>query len=499
MGAGKSTVGPIVAGRIGAAFVDLDAEIEKNADATIATLFATEGEAGFRAREAELVATLANRENIVVALGGGTVTSRRVRRQLLAAGTLITLHARASQLLERVGEGEGRPLLQGNAQEKLEALLRDRRAMYLECHGVVNAEGDVAEVADRVVAIAARAPLSVPLGSRSYRVEVGQSCLHWVDEAVAGRRALVVCDENTRRYADRIKGSSWLCLRSGEEHKNLETVARIWEAAFSARLDRRSVFVAVGGGVAGDLTGFAASAFLRGVPFVQVPTTSLAMVDSSVGGKTGVNNAHGKNLIGAFHQPERVVCDVATLSTLSERDRAAGWAEAVKSAWLAGPEALERLAEDAVALREGDLDASVRAVRMSVALKSRIVADDEHERGARALLNFGHTIAHALESEGEYRRYRHGEAVALGMLASVQVARRLGLDVDHAAAGLLREVLGEIGLPIELPSLAGLAPFIANDKKRVGDALGFINPAAPGEARIVKVALPAFFEAIRQV
>jgi 3-dehydroquinate synthase len=277
-----------------------------------------------------------------------------------------------------------------------------------------------------------------------------------------------------------------VCLPAGEEHKNIASIETIWNAALDAGVDRDALVLAVGGGVVGDMAGFAASTILRGIAVGQVPTTLLAMVDSAVGGKTGIDRPQGKNLIGAFQQPRFVLCDIETLSTLPLAERRAGLAEVVKSAWLDG-EASVRLLEDSVeGLVAGDLVATSSAVRMAVELKARIVTEDERESGARALLNLGHTVGHAIEVASGFGALRHGEAVALGMVAAFRLASRLGrASADDVAR--TTKLLAALGLPTQVDRYLDdrTLGFIGADKKRKGGKLRFIVPGAPGATEIV--------------
>jgi 3-dehydroquinate synthase len=276
-------------------------------------------------------------------------------------------------------------------------------------------------------------------------------------------------------------------LPTGEEHKHIRTVERIWDSALEADIDRRCIALGVGGGVVGDLTAFGASTLFRGVSLCQLPTTLLSMVDSSVGGKTGFNRPQGKNLVGTFYQPRFVICDVETLSTLPREERIAGLAEVVKSAWLENEDAVAMLEADADGLREGDLAATVRAVGMSVRMKARIVAEDEREAGARMLLNLGHTVGHAIEAAQGFRGVRHGEGVALGMVAACRVARTcLGETPDE---GRLLALLERLGLPTNLDDHydARASSHLVADKKRRGGSIRFVVPTAPGRTRLEAV------------
>jgi len=487
MGAGKTTLGRALSRRLGARFVDLDAKIEGQQGVAIAQIFDRYGEAGFRAIERETLARLLTGEPAVVSLGGGTVTHEPTRRRLLEAGTLVTLTAPLDQLLERVGEGEGRPLA-----AKLERLLAERADAYAECHAEVRTDVDEDAALDALAEVIARDAVVVPLGRRSYRVSF--EALERLPAIVQGldpSRVIVVTDDNVhdpwaRAAAKARDAAATVVLPAGEEHKTVGTVERVWDAALEAGIDRRAVVVTVGGGVVGDLGGFAAATLMRGVRFVQVPTTTLAMVDASVGGKTGFDRAQGKNLVGAFHQPAHVLIDVKTLSTLPDEELRAGLAEVVKAAWLDSEEAVAALEADAERLLARDPRALSRVIRRSVELKARVVAEDEREGGRRRVLNLGHTVGHAIEAANGYVGIRHGEAVSLGMIAAFRMAARLGDDRAAAHEARARALLERLGLPTDLEAwwTPQTARFVGADKKRDGDDVRFIVPGAPGEVEV---------------
>lgn len=368
MGAGKSTVGPLLAAELGCAFVDLDASIERETGMRISEIFRSRGEATFRRLEADVVRRLVGHEaRGVFALGGGTVEDPDTRAFLLDRGVLVTLTAPLETLVARATRGGGgaassRPLLAGDAPSVALARILERRAdAYGEAHRVLDTS--TASPVDVARTIARHLPrdersLCVRLGRRSHRVVVARGAAAELGgelPSLAGgapSRLVVVTDSNVRPLAERWLGGvvlpvTWVELEPGELHKRLASVERIWDAALAAHVDRRALVVAVGGGVVGDLAGFAAATLLRGVRFVQVPTTLLAMVDSSVGGKTGLDRAQGKNLVGAFHQPSLVVCDVDALGTLPVRELRAAMAEVVKTAWIEGEADVAALEADA--------------------------------------------------------------------------------------------------------------------------------------------------------
>ncbi len=506
MGSGKSAVARRLSELWGVPSVDLDQRVEARLGTTITQFFEAHGETAFRAVEKQVLTELvADRNARIVSLGGGTVVDRGSRRALLAAGTVITLRASVEVLAARVGRGEGRPLLSGtDLRRRLSEILEARAGAYAECHAEIATDDlDLDTVAQRIDRVVSDAPVVVPLGTRTYRVEVGAGTRHAlvarVRAAVAGRQVIVVTDSGVEepwaRQTREVLTAAGLtavpvCLEAGEAHKNIGSVERIWDAALDGGADRDSLVLAVGGGVVGDMAAFAASTLLRGVAFGQLPTTLLAMVDSAVGGKTGIDRAQGKNLVGSFHQPRFVLCDVETLATLPLAERRAGLAEVVKSAWLAGEAEVARLEADADELVAGDLEKTSDAVRMSVQLKARIVSEDEHEQGPRALLNLGHTVGHAIEAASGYTALRHGEAVALGMVAAFRVSTALGVANGEQAERLTR-LLQRLSLPVDLAGRLDerTLAYMGSDKKRKGGMLRFVVPSAPGNTQITALSL----------
>jgi len=497
MGAGKSMVAAAVAELFGTRALDLDERVEQLAGRSIPEIFAERGESAFRALEKDALRALPVDVG-VISLGGGTVVDDETRQMLLREGIVVTLTADPAVLAERVGKGVGRPLLGDDPLQDLARILKARGAAYAEAHAVIDTGTlNADEIAAEVVAVRNRSPIVVPLGLRTYRVEVGRGTRHRVgiraNEHSAGDAILVFDGGEDRPWpADAIRDLTLagkppieVKLPGNEAHKNIASVEQVWDTALEAEVDRRAIVVGVGGGVIGDLTGFAASTLLRGVALGQIPTTLLAMVDSSVGGKTGFNRPRGKNLVGTFYQPKFVLCDVETLSTLPSEERIAGLAEAVKSAWLDSEESVAMLERDAEALMAGDADATIRAVRMSILLKSRIVHEDEQESGRRMLLNLGHTVGHGLEAASDYRGIRHGEGVALGMIAAMRVAARLGQGRGEETERLTR-LLGRLGLPTDLDQRLNsrVLDFIGSDKKRRGNRIHFVIPRVPGQTEI---------------
>ena len=343
--------------------------------------------------------------------------------------------------------------------------------------------------------------LAIDLGDRSYQIHVvpsGLTTLHQQSALPDATSAMVVT--NTTVWP--LHGSALLHslqqryplvhvvqLPDGEEHKNWQTLNLIFDALLKNGCDRKTVLFALGGGVVGDMTGFAAACYMRGVPFVQVPTTLLAQVDSSVGGKTAINHPLGKNMIGAFYQPLLVVCDLSTLDTLPQRELSAGLAEVIKYGPIADMAFLEWLETSMDALLARDKDALAHAVRRSCEIKAWVVGQDEREAGLRAILNFGHTFGHAIEAGMGYGAWLHGEGVGVGMLMAAELSLRLGL-VDAGFVDRLRTLVQRAGLPLRAPVLdaednAGrYLALMRVDKKAEAGEIRFVVINGPGRAAV---------------
>jgi 3-dehydroquinate synthase len=342
--------------------------------------------------------------------------------------------------------------------------------------------------------------VTVSLGERSYPILVGSQLIGACEplaRLAAGRMVAVVTDDTVGPlHATRVIGALRphaaalveVVLPAGEAHKTWETLNRIFDALLAARFDRDALLVAVGGGVVGDMTGFAAAVYQRGVDFAQVPTTLLAQVDSSVGGKTGINHPLGKNMIGSFHQPRLVVIDVDTLSTLPDRELSAGLAEVIKHGAIADAAYFDGVAAALPALRARDPAALAEAVARSCEIKASVVERDEREGGLRAILNFGHTFGHAIEAGMGYGEWLHGEAVGAGMVMATDLSRRLGL-VDGTVAGRVREVVAAAGLPVRGPGWPGAryVELMSVDKKARQGTPRFVLLEGLGRARVQRV------------
>jgi len=356
--------------------------------------------------------------------------------------------------------------------------------------------------------------ISVDLGDRSYVVIVESGALDslgWRIASTMSASSVVIVTNPVvgRRYGSRVEESiskagmriGRITIPSGERFKTIRTLERVLKEMVESGADRRSVVVALGGGVVGDVAGFAAAVYMRGIKCVQVPTTLLAMVDASVGGKTGVDLPSGKNLVGAFHQPSMVVADLDALRTLPGRELRAGLAEVVKHGIIYDQKLFDFTLEKAASLLAGTPDAVEHVVQRSVEIKREVVQKDERESGLRAILNFGHTIGHAIESVTGYAQYKHGEAVAIGMVAEARLSEAIGLG----EAGLTRQVceaVCSLRLPTAIPanlSAEEIAAAMGRDKKTVGGELRFALPDRIGHCSVVEgVAAAAVCAVIRE-
>lgn len=504
MATGKSTVGRSIAEQCGRAYVDIDTEIERSAGRTVAELFAERGEAAFRALERqELARVLDAGGPVVVSLGGGALLHRGARLDALDRAVVVTLDATADEIVRRAGDTSTRPLLAGpDARARVEELLHARRLAYAECHARVSTTGRTPDdVARDAIAVWRREPIAVASGVDSYAVEVGTDvAAERLPTLLRGASlGLLVTDRTVRDlYGDAAENAmeqagvrtATVVLDPGEEYKNVGSLERIWSAALAAGVDRKSRFVALGGGVVSDVAGFAAATWMRGVPWLCVPTTLLSMVDASVGGKTAIDLKTAKNAVGAFWQPSSVLCDVRHLSTEPARGYVSAFAEIVKTALIGDAALFELLERHSAELLAKEGSVLTEVVRRCVRVKARVVSLDPREDGIRAWLNLGHTVGHALEAYGGYGKLRHGEAISLGLVAALRIGERLGIT-DRALSERCILLLRVLGLPVDLHGqpLARAVDLIGHDKKRAGSRLKFIAARAPGTVEIVDIDL----------
>jgi 3-dehydroquinate synthase len=474
MGAGKTTAARAAAAALGARAVDSDHLLEERLGTRIEEYFASHGEAAFRALEEELVCDLLERPpGPVISLGGGAAGSERVRAAL-ARHTVVLLDVDPAVAWQRAGGR--RPLARDRA--RFEALHAERRPLYDRIADVVLTDSSRDVVRRAVPAIAALPPGTRMLWARSasaeYPVYVGHGVLPAAPRPRGGR-PFVVTDETVGALYGGAVGDAaeTIAIPPGEGAKTWEQAGRVLRALAAAGMEHDDHVVALGGGVVGDLAGFCAASYQRGVPVVQLPTTLVAQVDSAYGGKTGVDLPEGKNYAGAYHQPAAVLADPAVLATLPPPELAAGWAEVIKTALIAGGPLWERV-------RDPDAEVDADLVLACARTKLAVVAEDERDQGRRQVLNLGHTVGHAIETATGYARYRHGEAVGLGLLAALTLSGQPVLREQVAA------LLAGHGLPVTLDPAVDHAAVLAaleRDKKRRGGRVGFVLVEAPGDVR----------------
>ena len=519
MGAGKTTIGRALAKKLNKRFIDSDHEIEARTGASIPVIFDIEGEESFRRREAEIIRELSAQPDIVLATGGGAVLRQENREALKQGGTVIYLRASVNQILQRTGRDKNRPLLQtADPRRKLEELSRQREPLYREVADFIvetnrpnvqflvqtiisHLELSPKQAASQSIhsipsssrmtsdtpPAAGRITLDVDLGERSYPILIGRGLLDdpsLLAQYVSDRRAVIVTNDKVGPlYLDKVSSALRaagkqvveIVLPDGEEEKNWASLMKIFDALLAGKCDRKTTLVALGGGVIGDLTGFAAASYMRGVPFVQVPTTLLSQVDSSVGGKTGINHPLGKNMIGAFYQPRAVIADTTTLHTLPPRELAAGIAEVIKHGAIIDASFFDWIEANIDKLVARDDAALAHAIQRSCEIKADVVRQDEREGGLRAILNFGHTFGHAIENGLGYGQWLHGEAVGCGMVMAADLSLRLGY-IDAATVTRLTAVVRAAGLPHRAPDLgaARWLELMEVDKKNEGGQIKFI-------------------------
>ncbi len=503
MATGKTSTGRLLAERLNRPFIDMDDELVAHFGKPIREVFTQEGEAIFRTTEAALCAQLAERQGCVISTGGGALVSAQNRGTFAKTGAILCLTATPDEILRRVADTGERPLLntaKTEQEQRVRTLLRERRPAYGAIAHQIDTTGLLTEeVVERIletlagdaeVANMTRIPVRGPEGS--YHICIGEGLLQEAGRLLANRGlrqgpAVIVTNpqippDHAEMLATSLRAAGFtptVCtVPEGEQHKTLASIASLYDQFLAAGLDRKSPVISLGGGVIGDMAGFAAASYLRGVPFVQIPTTLLSMVDASVGGKTGVDLPQGKNLVGAFKQPSLVIIDTAVLSTLPAAEFRSGLAEVIKHGIIGAPELFRQFEE------EGPTNL-VHLVAEAVRVKVEVVEEDPFEEGRRATLNLGHTFGHAIELVSNFA-VRHGEGVALGMVAATEMAAALE-QCDPALIGRVRNVLERVGLPVQLTGYDAEAIIAAmgHDKKRVGKTIRFIVPQAVGDVVII--------------
>jgi len=517
-GTGKSVVAREIAGQLGWDFIDTDAEIVKLAGKPIAEIFQQDGEEKFRELEREVIKRASRRSHRVIATGGGAIVDPQNHAQLARNGFIVCLDAKPETIYQRLFQegshgSEIRPLLEGdNPLERIRQLKARRQPYYDDVDLVINTDNlSIADVAgevvkgwrllrdarnDRGAAGNSRGKTGrekaktgndvdkdvacwVETATQRYPIFVGYGLLDKLGEELkkvtSSHVAIVISDENVSRlYGDRVEkvlrnagfAVNSFIVPPGEETKSINTAIEVYNFLIKKRVERDDMLIALGGGMIGDLAGFVAATYLRGIPWIQVPTSLIGMVDASIGGKVAVNHSEGKNLIGAFYQPKFVLADTRALATLPERELTSGWAEVVKYGLILDEEFFEFLESNVGRLTKLEQDAVNEAIIHSASLKAQVVSQDEKERGQRIILNYGHTIAHGLEAATRYIGFLHGEAVAIGMMGAAKLSQRLGI-LPASVVKRQQSLLRKFGLPTDFSgiNLAEITKAMEVDKK----------------------------------
>ncbi|MFF0076364.1 3-dehydroquinate synthase [Streptomyces sp. NPDC005494] len=526
MGVGKSTVGELLAERLGTSYRDTDADVVATTGKPIADIFVDEGEEHFRALERQAVRDALAEHPGVLALGGGAVLDEETRG-LLGGRRVVYLSMDVDEAVKRVGLNTARPLLAVNPRRQWRELMDARRHLYEEVAAatvatdertpeeVAQAVLDATELPERAVQAVppgrentrmseqgtTRIQIAGTAGTDPYEVLVGRQLLGELPGLIGERakRVAVLHPEALAETGEAVRedlasqGYEAIAIQlpNAEEAKTVEVAAYCWKALGQTGFTRTDVIVGVGGGATTDVAGFVAASWLRGVRWIAVPTTVLAMVDAAVGGKTGINTAEGKNLVGAFHPPAGVLCDLAALDSLPVNDYVSGMAEIIKAGFIADPVILDLVEADPQGARTPAGPHTAELIERSIRVKAEVVSSDLKESGLREILNYGHTLAHAIEKNERYK-WRHGAAVSVGMVFAAELGRLAG-RLDDATADRHRAVLESVGLPLTYrgDQWPKLLENMKVDKKSRGDLLRFIVLDGIGKPTVLEGPDPA--------
>ncbi|WP_203185036.1 3-dehydroquinate synthase [Streptomyces pratensis] len=526
MGVGKSTVGELLADRLGTTYRDTDADVVATAGKAIPEIFFDDGEERFRALEQQAVRDALDGHTGVLALGGGAVLDAETRA-MLAGRPVVYLSMDVDEAVRRVGLNTARPLLAVNPRRQWRELMDARRPLYEEVATVTVATDartpdEVAQAITEALELPERTGEPVPSGQEKtrmteqgttriqiagtagtdpYEVLVGRQLLGELPNLIGdgAQRVAVLHPEALAETGEAVRAdlaaqgyeAIAIQLPNAEEAKTVEVAAYCWKALGQTGFTRTDVIVGIGGGATTDVAGFVAASWLRGVRWVAVPTTVLAMVDAAVGGKTGINTAEGKNLVGAFHPPAGVLCDLAALDSLPVHDYVSGIAEIIKAGFIADPVILDLVEADPQGARTPSGPHTAELIERSIRVKAEVVSSDLKESGLREILNYGHTLAHAIEKNERYK-WRHGAAVSIGMVFAAELGRLAG-RLDDATADRHRSVLESVGLPLTYrgDQWPKLLENMKVDKKSRGDLLRFIVLDGIGKPTVLEGPDPA--------
>lgn len=499
MGTGKTTVGRILEKKLNMKFVDTDVVIERSAGIKIAEIFENMGETHFRKLESDAIEMITMNDNQIIATGGGAVINDYNLRLLKESGRVICLKADTDTIINRVCNDSSRPLLKGgDLKLTIENLMQRRMKHYNKADFIVDTDGKSPEdVANNIINYVNQDynDINVELGDRSYDIKIGKGILNNIGQEMVSlgyddRAVIITNPEIDRLYGDSIRKSMKLVgikcetikVDEGEKSKSLIVADEIITRLLELKCERKTPLIALGGGVVGDLTGFVASIYLRGVPFIQAPTTLLAQVDSSVGGKTGVNHKLGKNLIGAFYQPKIVMIDTDVLSTLPDDEFLNGISEIIKYGVINDADLFEYLKENVDLIMKKDVVALKNIIKRSCEIKAYVVSEDELESGLRAILNFGHTLGHALEATSDYKGIKHGRAIAIGMIFAARLSLKLGICTEHEVDEINNIIkLYGISTEFKIKNVRNIMNAMKLDKKVKDGNINFVLPKSIGK------------------
>jgi len=529
MASGKTRIGKLLASQLKLAYVDSDSFITERAGKSIAEIFEQDGEAKFRELEREAIKEISKKENVVVSLGGGAITKSENVEVIKNTGVLICMRAEPEILCERIGRNNNRPLMAGldpeARMERIVNMLAEREKFYSLADFSIDSNEDPPEkhVIPRILDalklweyLAVRVNLA---SGETYPIFIGKGILKYANILLKTLKILPKCEmlvctdsniakkqkKNFMMICQKAGESKNFIFPAGERSKNLEKLNSLWTFMLKKRYTRKTCLLQFSGGVVGDMAGFAAATYQRGVSFVQFPTSLLAMVDSSVGGKVAINHPEGKNMIGAFYQPQAVVCDLSVLKTLPKEEFQAGLAEIVKYGIIYDYYFFEWLEKNASALMRKDAAALKYAVQRSCEIKAEVVGIDERELGLRAILNYGHTFGHAIEKLTNFNKLSHGIAVGLGMRIAGRLSTIMGMWSEKEESRQ-DELLNKFGIPQTLKEcgikidMEKTWDAIAGDKKAEKQTRVYILPLEIG--KVVKTSAPSkkqVFEALEVV
>lgn len=499
MAAGKTSVGKKLSSILKWNFIDTDKEIENKYKKSIKTIFDTKGEKFFRFIEQEIIQELKNLSYSIISTGGGVVLSKKNWETLTKIGKIIYLKTSIPEIIKRINkQPKQRPLINISEESKIKNLLEIREPLYNKADIIIdttdkNIEEIALEIKQYIVKV-----IPVNLKTQSYKIYIGcfnnSELLEKLKQLNIGKKILLISNPNIYNlYGEGLFKTlqnefdiNKVIIPCGERYKTLNSVQKLYKIAANIKLNRDSSIISFGGGVIGDLAGFVASTYLRGINFIQIPTTLLSMVDSSIGGKTGVNLVYGKNLVGSFYQPRLVWINIKYLDKLPKKQIRDGLAEVVKIATISDKLFFYYLKNNIKEILNKNLFELIKVINQSCQLKVNIITKDEKEKDLRRILNFGHTFGHTLETIMFYRNLTHGEAISIGMVMATSIGVKEGIT-SRKTLEELKQLLVQIGLPVDIPcniNIKDIIKVMEFDKKILNNRINFIIPDDIGSCKI---------------